>query len=204
MNNLAVVYLEQRKYAQAEELFAAVLAGWRRLLGEEHSDTLAATENLGVAHLRQQHYALAKPLLTRTLEVRRRVLGPENAATLRAANHVAALQLEQAEYSEAETLLRSLLSLYEKIGSNSWLRFHTQSQLGASLTAQRKFAQAEPFLLAGYNGMLERQASIPAANRPDQEASGARLIQLYQLWGQPEKAAEWGKKLEGRRVSAGQ
>jgi len=204
MNNLAVVYMEQRKYPQAEELYAAVLAGWRRLLGEEHSDTLTATENLGVSHLKQRNYALAKPLLTRTLELRRRVLGPENAATLRATNHVAALQLEQAEYVEAETLLRSLLSLYEKIGSNSWLRFNTQSQLGASLTGQSKFAEAEPFLVAGYNGMVERQASIPAASRPDLESSGIRLIQLYQNWGKPEKAAEWSRKLEGSRVAAGQ
>ena len=202
MNNLAVLYMEQGKYAQAEELYAAALAGWRRLLGEEHSDTLQATENLGVSHLLQKKYALARPLLTQVLESRRRVSGPENAATLHVTNRVAELQLGQAEYPEAEALLRSLLSLYEKTASTSWLRYHTQSQLGASLTGQGKFAEAEPFLLTGYDGLVERQSTIPAARRTDLESAGTRLTLLYQAWGKPDKAAEWSRKLTESRAAA--
>ena len=88
-------------------------------------------------------------------------------------------------------------------GPTSWLRFHTLSQLGASLTGQGKFAEAEPFLLTGYDGLVERQSTIPAARRQELEAAGTRLTQLYQAWGKPEKAAEWSRKLAASRAAAG-
>jgi len=203
MNNLAVLYMEQAKYAQAEELYAAALAGWRRVLGEDHPDTLQATENLAVSYLQQKNYAQARPLLTRALDTRRRVSGPENAATLLVANRMAELHVGQAEYAEAEALLRTLLRLYEKTVPTSWLRFHTQSQLGASLTGQGKYAEAEPLLLTGYDGLVERQSTIPAARRQDLEAAGTSLTLLYQAWGKPEKAAEWSRKLAASRAAAG-
>ena len=43
-----------------------------------------------------------------------------------------------------------------------WETFHTQSLLGAALLGQEKYTDAEPLLLAGYDGLTEREAKIPA------------------------------------------
>jgi hypothetical protein len=41
--------------------------------------------------------------------------------------------------------------------------------LGAALAGLGKSSEAEPLLISGYQGMLERQNSIPAGNRGDLE-----------------------------------
>jgi hypothetical protein len=67
--------------------------------------------------------------------------------------------------------------------------------LGASLLGQRKYAAAEPLLLEGYQGMLERKDRIGVPfwyhlNR----ARDWIVVQLYEAWGMPEIAAEWRKR----------
>jgi eukaryotic-like serine/threonine-protein kinase len=61
--------------------------------------------------------------------------------------------------------------------------------------AHRQYAEAEPLLISGYNGMREREAKIPVANKPRLEKAAKRLIRLYEETAQPDKAAEWKQKL---------
>ena len=42
-----------------------------------------------------------------------------------------------------------------------WTTFNTKSLLGASLLGQKKYAEAEPLLVAGYSGLKQREAKIP-------------------------------------------
>ena len=42
----------------------------------------------------------------------------------------------------------------------SW-KFNTKSLLGGALLGQKKFAEAEPLLLAGYEGLKLREKTIP-------------------------------------------
>jgi len=59
--------------------------------------------------------------------------------------------------AEAETLFRQALA----IRADSRL-FYARSLLGGSLLGQKKYAQAESLLLAGYEGMKQREAKMPA------------------------------------------
>ena len=80
------------------------------------------------------------------------------------------------------------------------------SLLGGSLLGQKRFAEAEPLLVQGYEGMKQREAAIPAGCPRLREAT-ERLVQLDEAKNQPENAAEWRAKralavesLEGRDV----
>jgi hypothetical protein len=66
--------------------------------------------------------------------------------------------------------------------------------LGASLAGQKKFAESEPLLLEGYRGMAERKDRIDVPDWYHLDRAREWLVQLYQAWGKPTKAAEWGKK----------
>ena len=66
---------------------------------------------------------------------------------------------------------------------------------GGSLLGQKKYAQAEPLLLSGYEGMKERGNKIPPQEKRGLKKALERLIQLYEGTGQSEKVAEWTKKL---------
>jgi tetratricopeptide (TPR) repeat protein len=193
MNNLATVYQNEGKYEQAEPLYTELLELQRRLLGEQHPYTLLSMNNLALLYRHQGKYIQAELLFTKVLEGRRRALGSGHPDTLISTNDLALLYLYRQKYSEAEGLLREVLKTEEQRMSHSWARFNSQSMLGASLAGQKKYAEAEPLLLSGYEGMLQREATIPAASRIKLEQARKWIVQLYQDWGKPEKAAEWRK-----------
>ena len=95
-----------RSRDRAEPLLDERLEVSRRVLGEEHPDTLASMNNLAVLYLDQGKYAEAEPLLVKALEVGRRVLGEEHPDTLVSMNNLAVLYLDQGQFAEAEPLLR--------------------------------------------------------------------------------------------------
>jgi hypothetical protein len=92
-------------------------------------------------------------------------------------------------------LLREALAGYDKSASDPWNQHWSQSLLGASLTGQHKFAEAEPFLVDGYRGMTQQEDASSIANQTEIGNAGQRIVELYESWGKPEKAAEWRQKL---------
>jgi hypothetical protein len=46
--------------------------------------------------------------------------------------------------------------------ADDWQRFRAESLLGASLARQKKYFEAEPLLLEGYQGMVARKERIGA------------------------------------------
>ena len=70
-----------------------------------------------------------------------------------------------------------------------------QSLLGASLLGQKRYGEAEPFLLSGYGGLKAREVKIPAPSKKRVAEAAARIVSLYDAWGKKEKAAEWRAKL---------
>jgi hypothetical protein len=195
VNNLGALYRCEGKYAEAEPLLKKAIALRSRALGAEHPSTLISMKDLAVLKQCQGNYADADALFTSILEARRRVLGPAHPDTLEAMTSLGEVRLQRKQYTEAEPLLREALANYEKTASDSWQRYHSQSLLGASLTAQTKYAEAEPLLVAGYQGMLQREATIPFEQRPALRAAGDQIAQLYEDWGKLEKAAEWREKV---------
>ena len=76
---------------------------------------------------------------------------------------------------------------------NDWAGFidHRGSLLG-----QKKYAEAEPLILSGYEGMKTREASIPTQHMPCLTQAAGRMVKLYEAWGMPDKAAKWRKEVE--------
>ena len=77
-----------------------------------------------------------------------------------------------------------------------------RSLLGAALAGLDRSAEAEPLLLSGYQGLLQRRDKIPLANQPALEQAAGRVLRLYQDWGKPQLADEWRERLQ-RELPAG-
>ena len=75
--------------------------------------------------------------------------------------------LPQQKPADAEPLLRECLVIREKTAADAWTTFNTKSLLGGSLLGQKNLPpdDAEPLLLAGYEGMKEREDKIPQIGR---------------------------------------
>ena len=88
------------------------------------------------------------------------------------------------------------MTIREKNQVKPWLTFNTRSMLGGALLGQKKYREAEPLLLQGYEGMKELQGQMPALARPRVTEALERLVALYQATGQKQKAAQWHKRLD--------
>ncbi|HEV2945737.1 MAG TPA: tetratricopeptide repeat protein [Gemmataceae bacterium] len=106
------------------------------------------------------------------------------------------------QYGESEKVLRESLAIREKKEPDVWTTFNCKSLLGGALVGQKKYAEAEPLLLQGYEGMKQREAKIPAKWKVRLAECLERLVQFYDAWGKPDQAAQWRKKLEEQKLKA--
>ena len=194
VHQLGVVYQMEGKYAEAEAFSARAVDSSGRVRGEEHRSTLVSRTSLASLYQEEGKYAEAEPMLTTALELDLRILGPQHAATLSCLTSLARLRLAQHRDAEAESLLRETLNVPNNEGPYSWQPFERRSLLGQSLMNQSKFAEAEPLLISGYQGLLDRKSVLPVAVSVRQ--AGERIVQLHTIWGNPDRAAEWRKSLE--------
>jgi tetratricopeptide (TPR) repeat protein len=191
MNNLAIIYLDQGKFAQAEALFNQTLEMKTRILGPEHPSTLYTLSYLAFLYQREQKYALAETYAARDLAGRRRTLGPKHPDTMTATAYLALAYLSQAKFRESEPLAREAWEVDRKNRPDDWQGFRDESLLGASLAGQKKYAEAEPLLLEGYQGMVARKDRIRAEDGYHLDRAREWVLQLSQALGKPEKAADW-------------
>jgi len=195
MSNLANDYEGEGEYAQAETLNSQALEIRRRVSGPEHPDTLYTVSNFASLYQREGKYALAETYATQALTGRRHALGSEDPNTLASEADLALVYVSQGKFDESEPLARELVVLYQKKQPDDWQRFRAESLLGASLAGERKYAEGEPLLLEGYQGMLARKDRIDAADRYYLERAHRWLIQLYKDWGKPGMAAAIAKSI---------
>jgi serine/threonine protein kinase len=111
------------------------------------------------------------------------------------AQHAARL-LSRDQAAEAEPLLRDCVAIREKGQPDAWATCSAKAMLGEALVGQKKYADAEPLLRAGYEGMKRRQASIPPEGKPRLTHALQQLVRLYEGWGKPDEAARWRKELD--------
>jgi hypothetical protein len=97
-------------------------------------------------------------------------------------------------FAQSEPLAREALEFDRKKQPDDWQEFRAESLLGASLAGQKKYAEAEPLLLEGYQGMVARKDKMTVPDWYHLDRAREWIVQLYQAWGKPEKAAEWKKK----------
>ena len=110
--------------------------------------------------------------------------------------------LKQQKFSESESPLREALEFGEKKKPDDWTTFDAKSLLGASLFGQKKYDQAEPLLVSGYEGMKQREAKIPPLETPHLLDALDRLIELYDATAKPDDAAKWREARDATNLHA--
>ncbi len=194
MNNLADAEYQQGRYAQAEALFTQVVDTSRRVVGSENQYTLSFLSDMAGMYQREGDYEKAQTVAAETLAGQRHTMGSDNPSTIDAAADLALAYQSQGKFSESEPLAREAVQFDRKNRPDDWHRFRAESLLGASLSGQKKYAEAEPLLLTGYQGMSDRKELMWVADRYQLDRAGEWIVNLYADWGKAEKAAEWRKK----------
>ena len=169
--------------------------------GPEHelTETLQAVESMADLYRSWIKPAQAEHLLRPVLRIRRGMLGDGSPEVASTKTNLGRVLLDMENHAAAEPLLRESLGVREQVLPDDWSRFHTASLLGGSLLGQGRYAQAEPLLVSGYEGLKAREKSIPPQGDTLLLEAAGRILKLYECWGKPEKVAEWRAKLASAR-----
>jgi len=192
--NLGDTAADQGKHAQAEALFDQAVGTATRALGPENPDTLSFLSEFAFVYQREGKYALAETRAAQALAGRRHALGAEDPNTMASAADLALAYLSQGKFAESEPLAREALETEKRVQPDDWQRFRAESLLGENFAGEKKYSEAEPMLMEGYQGMLAHKDHIAVPDRYHLDLAQQWLVQLYQAWGKPAKAAEWRKK----------
>ncbi len=169
----------------------------RRVLGDQHADTLESVRRLGGLLRQQGSHARAEAYLREALEIKRRVAGTEHPDTIKFMVSMGALLYEQGKVAEAETYYRDALESSRRVlGDEHPDTLATINNLGTMLRAQGRFDEAERHFrqaLEGRRRVLgnEHQDTLTSIN-----SLGAVLMSVGRL---AEAETYWREALEGRR-----
>jgi tetratricopeptide (TPR) repeat protein len=102
--------------------------------------------------------------------------------------------LGRRQFADAAATIRQAREVFAKQPpTTKWLPPEVSSLLGAALMGQQKFAEAEPLLVAGYEGLRD----VAGSPRMRLRQSIERLIAFYAAAGRPAEAAPWRARLQG-------
>jgi eukaryotic-like serine/threonine-protein kinase len=193
---LSYVLGDQGRLEEAEDTVREALRITRKTLGDEHEATANRLSDLATVVWQRGELAEAESALQEALAIRRKLLPVNDPKLATALDRLAMLHLERQKFAEAELLARECLTIREQSIPGDWLTFHARSLLGGSLLGQRKYVEAEPLLLSGYEGLKEREDKMRADVRALRlKQSLQRLAELYEATAQPDQAAEWQRRL---------
>jgi serine/threonine protein kinase len=183
LNNLAQVLDGEGRLEEAESLARAALTMRRKLLGADHPDVDYSAVIL-VGALSAQ-----RKLSADVLRDLRSILPPDAPALATMLAAWTRNLLSKDEFVQAEALARECLAIREKKIPDDWMTFNARILVGRALLNQKRYAEAEPFIVSGYEGMKQREVKAEYLKGAVQVP-----VKLYDLWGQPKKAEEWRKQ----------
>jgi uncharacterized protein HemY len=94
-------------------------------------------------------------------------------------------------FKEAEPVLRDCLAIRVKSAPGIWPRFNTERMLGEALLGQGRYAEAEPLLRSGYEGIKARAHQTGPVDGVRYAEALDRLIELYTATNNPDEVTKW-------------
>ena len=142
-NNLAGLYVETKRYDQAERLYRDVIAGYEKLLGPEHRQTMLIRSNLGLLLMDQGRYADAEALLKPAYESSIRVRGADHPTTLTLGHNFGTLEHRLKNLDEADRILSDTLARRRALlGDGADFTLMTLGNLAFVLADKKEFERA--------------------------------------------------------------
>jgi tetratricopeptide (TPR) repeat protein/tRNA A-37 threonylcarbamoyl transferase component Bud32 len=188
---LSNIKSERGDYAEAEPLLREALDLDRKFAGASHPKVAARLDDLASLLLLRGDYAGAEAAVKGALEIQQRALPEGHVDFARSWATLGEILTREGQTSRAEIYLRRALELRTRTRSQNLGEGYelalTQSALGECLSAQRRYAEAEPLLVESHATLDSRFG----ARDPRTVTALRRLSGLYEAWGKPDRAAQF-------------
>ncbi|KAH6881067.1 hypothetical protein B0T10DRAFT_609259 [Thelonectria olida] len=144
LHMLGILYKDQGKFKEAEEMYERALEGYKKTLGPDHTSTLDTVNNLGLLYSDQGKFKEAEEMYERALEGYETALGRDHTSTLNTVGNLGLLYSDQGKFEEAEEMYERALEGYETaLGRDHTSTLNTVGNLGLLYKNQGKFKEAE-------------------------------------------------------------
>lgn len=195
LNSLGILMRHIENYGAAEQYYRESLKLQQSRLGESHSEAGLTMNNLGLVLIRQGRYEEARQFLEQSLDVLLQNFDEDHPLIVYPLLGIAHIYLDTREPGRAEPLLRRSLEIQRlSMGDDHWMVGLIKSRLGRCLTAMKKFDDAEPLLVEGYETLAGQLGTTHERTYKAIE----NLVSLYDEWFRPEKLSEYQALLTRR------
>jgi CHAT domain-containing protein/Tfp pilus assembly protein PilF len=176
MVNLATLYKDEGRYADAEELDERALAIDEKVLRPEHPTVAVELNNLAAVYQYEGRYADAEPLYKRALAINEKGSGPDQPNYAYCLDDLADLYEDEGRYADAEPLFGRAIAIREKsLGPKHPDVATSLTQLAELYSAEGRYSEVEP--------LQKRALAIrEKALGPDHPLVATSLTELAELY----------------------
>jgi len=141
---LAVTLCNQGQWKEAEALQVQIMQTRKRVLGQQHPDTLGSMNNLALTYWNQGRLKEAEELLMQVMETNSRVLGQEHPETLTSRSNLAEVYRAQGRLQEAEQLEVQVIETKKRVlGQDHPNTLISMVNLASTYSDQGRWQEAE-------------------------------------------------------------
>ena len=183
-HNLADIFGQQGRWAEAESLYVQVLEGEKRLHGAGHED-IATMTGLASVIESQGRYDEAERLQVSLLALSRRLYGEDHPDTLTAMMNLAWTHARQGRYTDAELLQADVLArAIDLLGPDHPQTLAAKATLATTYYKQGRYAEAEPLESSAF----EARKRLLGEDHPDTLVAMHNLARTKQVMGKRDEA----------------
>ena len=176
LNQSGLFFINQGAPARAIRFLHRSLTDRRRVLGEDHPDTLASRNNLAGAYQEVGDLGRAIPLLQHGLTECVRVLGKDHPDTLRSRNNLAGAYRDAGDLGQAISLYEQTLTDRRRVlGKDHPDTLTTRNNLAHAFQKAGDLGRAIPL----YEQTLTDRRQVLGEDHPDTLTSRNNLISAY-------------------------
>ncbi|KAG9198301.1 hypothetical protein G6514_010270 [Epicoccum nigrum] len=175
----AMTLYSDGRYKEAKELFVQVMQARKRMLGEEHPDTLSSTANLASACRNQGRWKEAEELEVQVMQTEKRVLGNEHPNTLSSKANLALTYWNQGRWKEAEKLEIGVMQMAKRVlGDEHPDTLSSMNNLASTYMNQGRWQEAEELFVQ----VMQARKRVLSEEHPSTLTSMNNLA--FTLWSQ--------------------
>jgi tetratricopeptide (TPR) repeat protein len=179
VSKCATTLYSEGRWEEAEDLQMQVMEIMKRVLSDEHPQTLSSMANLASTYRNQGRWKEAEELEMRVIEIMKRVLSDEHPDTLISINNLALMYSNQGRWKEAEELQMRVMETSKRVLSDE--HPHTLSSinnLALMYSNQGRWKEAEELQMR----VMETSKRVLSDEHPQTLSSMANLASTY--WNQ--------------------
>jgi hypothetical protein len=170
-HNLGLLYADQGKLVEAEQMYQRALQGYEKAWGPEHTSTLGTVNNLGLLYADQGKLVEAKQMYQRALQGYEKAVGVDNAMT----------------YPPVLNTIENLGSLFERQGdiAKAWTMY-SKAFIGNKIVFGPDHPRSQSLRdkIVALDAMIKNQALVGIEEPVDKETpSKSKRHKLFQKLG---------------------